>query len=145
MDTALAEALPESDRSLLYADELLAELQTTVKGTPKDENDWLALLRNAYKSSQSGDKNAAIDDLQRIVKQPNGESRIQLWAWNALRDLGEKPDMLTEKVIQGVVLEIPSNGAVDTMAVYRDGRARYFNGKFGLKGGLIWEAPGERR
>jgi hypothetical protein len=138
-----AQLLPEDYRSLLYADQSLADLQTTLKGTPQGPDDWLALFRDAYSASQNNDKAGAEADLKRILNASNVETRIQLWAWNALRDLGQTPDPSEANTVQGLVLEIPSSGAVDTMAVYQDGRARYFNGKFGLQGGIIWEAPGK--
>jgi hypothetical protein len=134
--------LPEDMRTILFADSTLAELQTIVKGEPKNQNDWLALLRKAYNASLIGDQTTAIDSLTRILQQRNTETRLQLWAWNALRDLGKLPAQSEEKIVRGVVLEIPANGALDTMAVYADGRVRYYNGKLGLSGGVIWEAPG---
>jgi hypothetical protein len=49
-----------------------------------------------------------------------------------LRKLGEKlPPNLSKEVV-GVVLEVPVDAWVDTLAAYSDGRARYLHGKGGV-------------
>ncbi len=58
---------------------------------------------------------------------PNSETRIQLWVWSALRELGERPDPQSGKEVLGVVVEVPMQGAYDTLAAYQEGSARYLN------------------
>jgi hypothetical protein len=42
--------------------------------------------------ANSGKKDAAKSRLHSILGLPNLETRIQLWVWSALRELGERPD-----------------------------------------------------
>jgi hypothetical protein len=86
------------------------------------------------------------EDAKRILKQvladPTAEVRTKLWAWNALRQLGEKPPPNMANEVQGMVMEVPVENWVDTLAAYSDGRARYLNGKGGA---IVWEVPEETR
>jgi hypothetical protein len=65
--------------------------------------------------------------LRSILGLPNLETRIQLWVWSALRELGEQPNANSGKEILGVVIEVPMRGVYDTLAGYQDGSARYLN------------------
>ena len=49
---------------------------------------------------------------------PQLETRIQLWVWSALRELGEKPDPELAFEVLGVVIEMPSGDGHDTIAAY---------------------------
>ena len=53
------------------------------------------------------------------------ESRARLWAWRALRKLGEKPSPIHASEVLGFVLEVPMEGKLDVLAAYADGSARF--------------------
>ena len=66
----------------------------------------------------------AENDLQRIVVDPELESRIKLLAYHILSTVGKKsPD----KILLGVVVELGLEDGLDVLAAYRDGTARYIN------------------
>jgi len=88
----------------------------------------------------SGKKEEAKSCLRSILDRPNLETRITLWVWSALRELGEDPDAKAAKEVLGAVLEMPMRGAYDTLAAYQDGSARYLN----FSGAAIfWDARDE--
>ena len=76
--------------------------------------------------------------MRSILGVPNLETRIQLWVWSALRELGKQPNANLRKEILGVVIEVPMRGAYDTLAGYEDGSARYLN--FSGKA-IFWDKP----
>src|SRR5580704_14535119 len=51
-----------------------------------------------------------------ILNSPTLETRIELWVWTALRELSEQPDPKLAFEILGVVVEVPMQGAYDTLA-----------------------------
>jgi hypothetical protein len=88
--------------------------------------------------AKAGKKEEAKSRFRGILGLPNVETRIQLWVWSALRELGEQPDIKSGEEILGVVMEVPMRGAYDTLAAYRDGSARYLN----FSGSAIfWDKP----
>jgi hypothetical protein len=93
---------------------------------------------DAVELAKTGKKEDAKSRLQSILGVPNLETRIQLWVWSALRELGEQPDAKFSKEVLGVVIEVPMGGAYDTLAGYRDGSARYLN--FSGKA-IFWDKP----
>jgi hypothetical protein len=97
-------------------------------------------IADAAKFVDQGQKPEAISVLYKILDTPDLESRIILWVWSALRELGEKPDQKMAFQVIGVVIEIPSGGAYDTLAAYMDGTARYLN----FSGnGIFWDQKEE--
>jgi hypothetical protein len=82
---------------------------------------------DAAELARAGKKEEAKSRLHSILGIPNLETRIQLWVWSALRELGEQPDPKSGKEVLGVVIEVPMRGAYDTLAGYQDGSARYLN------------------
>lgn len=48
-----------------------------------------------------------------------------MWAWTALRALGERPSAMHEGEVLGVVVEVPVDEGVDVLAAYADGRVRF--------------------
>jgi hypothetical protein len=72
-----------------------------------------------------------------VLNLPQVETRIQLWVWSALRELGEKPDPKIAFEVLGVVFEMPSGDGYDTLSAYVDGSARYLN--FSGKA-IFWDA-----
>ncbi len=62
--------------------------------------------------------------VQAMAQDPNEESRVRLLAAHWLRANGHvpaAPEML------GVVIEVPLDDSMDTLAAYADGRVRYIN------------------
>jgi len=82
---------------------------------------------DAVELAKEGKKEEAKTRLHSILGTPNLETRIQLWVWSALRELGEQPSANSGKEVLGVVMEVPMRGAYDSLAGYQDGSARYLN------------------
>ena len=74
--------------------------------------------------AKAGKTEEAKTKLRSILGVPNLETRIQLWVWSALRELGKQPNANLRKEILGVVIEVPKRGAYDTLAGYQDSSAR---------------------
>jgi hypothetical protein len=131
--TATPEPSPYEDyKRLLFADETLEELANRYS---PESGILFEPFYQAYNHTQQGESLQAIEVLQAFAAQPDTELRARLWAWNALRDLGIKPTVRAQDV-QGVVLEIPAENAIDTLAVYADGHIRFVS----YLGGIFnWE------
>lgn len=73
------------------------------------------------------------NELLRIVKEPQYESRQKILAYNELLRMGIKPE---RNELLGVIVEVGLDHGVDVLAAYRDNTARYINysGKM-----VIWE------
>lgn len=93
---------------------------------------------DAVELAKAGRKEEAKTRLRSILGVPNLETRIQLWVWSALRELGEQPNGNSGTEILGVVIEVLMHGAYDTLAGYQDGSARYLN--FSGKA-IFWDKP----
>lgn len=88
-----------------------------------------------------GDRAGAISTLRTIVDQPGLESRHYLQAWCGLRELGVQPPADRAKHVYGVVVDVPVNTGLDTLAAYEDRHARYLNFSGAA---ILWEAPDTR-
>jgi hypothetical protein len=95
-------------------------------------------IADAVKLEDEGKKEEARTRLHTVLAVPNLETRIQLWVWSGLRELGEEPETKSGKEVLGVVVEVPMHGAYDTLAAYQDGSARYLN--FSGKA-IFWDKP----
>ena len=62
--------------------------------------------------------------VQAIAQDPCEESRVRLLAAHWLRANGHTP---AAPEVLGVVIEVPLDGSMDTLAAYADGRVRYIN------------------
>jgi len=124
-------------RSLFFADQSLQQVSEMAK--PGAPNDPSSLFASALAASRKGNTDQAKTDLKKILDIPDGESRVQLWAWKALRDLGEKPPAEIADQIQGVVCELHNDAGVGTIAAYVDGRARWQSGPDKM---MVWDASG---
>ncbi len=113
-------------KSLFFADQSLQQLSEP-------------LFASALAASRQGNTDQAKNELKKILDIPDGESRVQLWAWKALRDLGEKPPADIADQIQGVVCELHNDAGVGTIAAYVDGRARWQAGPDKM---MVWDATG---
>lgn len=65
-----------------------------------------------------------LADVQRIANDENEESRLRVLAFNYLRS--KKVEVPTKQLL-GVIVEVPLDGGLDTLAVFADGRMRYIN------------------
>jgi len=65
-----------------------------------------------------------MEDIERIAKDENQESRIRILAFNFLR---LHKVAVPSRQLLGVVIEVPLEGGLDTLAVFADGRMRYIN------------------
>ena len=127
-------------RALFFADQTLQQISENAKPTgPAGPNDPWPLFASALAASRQGNVDQAKNDLKKILDIPDGESRVQLWAWRALRDLGEKPPAEIADQIQGVVCELHNEAGVGTIAAYVDGRARWHGGQDKM---TVWDAAG---
>jgi hypothetical protein len=130
-----ASAYSDDYKNLLFVDQTLEELVTR-HNAPADS------FAKAYQHVKDGKSNDAKKSLRQILVDPEAEVREKLWVWGALRQLGEKPPPNVADEVQGVVMEVPVDYWIDTLAAYADGRARYLNPKGGL---IVWEAMEENR
>lgn len=87
----------------------------------------LATIAEAAKWVDAGQKSEAIAQLRSVLEMPQLETRLALWVWSALRELGVEPDATHAFEVLGAIIEVPSHGAYDTLAAYSDGTARYLN------------------
>lgn len=127
-------------KALFFADQSLQQVSEMAKPTgPAGPNDPWPLFAAALAASRQGNVDQAKNDLKKILDIPDGESRVQLWAWRALRDLGEKPPAEIADQIQGVVCELHNEAGVGTIAAYVDGRARWHGGPDKM---TVWDAAG---
>jgi hypothetical protein len=123
-------------RQLLFASQSLRE-QVSHMRLEGRSGPALSIV-DAQRLVEEGEANAAAARLRSVLDSPALETRIQLWVWAALRELGEKPEGRSAFEVLGAVLEMPSGGAYDTLAGYVDGSARYLN--FSGKA-IFWDAP----
>lgn len=127
----------ETLQRLLFADVPLAELAKLGEGS--SEPPW-SNFRKAFQATQAGDTAAARKEL--LAATSERETRVQLFAWNALRALGVQPDAKEAWTVRGAIVELHNEAGIGAVAVYEDGRARWFAAK---GAGGIWESPGENR
>jgi hypothetical protein len=123
-------------RQMLFASQSLKEQvrQMHLDGSPGA----FQTIADASKLVEAGEKAEAVARLRGVLDLPQLETRIQLWVWSALRELGEKPDPKFAYEVLGVIFEMPSGDGHDTLAAYVDGSARYLN--FSGKA-IFWDAP----
>jgi hypothetical protein len=123
-------------RQLLFASQSLQEQASHMR--PEVRSGPALSIADAQRLVEEGRTKQAVACLQSVLDSPVLETRIQLWVWAALRELGEGPEGKAAFEVLGAVLEMPSGGAHDTLAGYVDGSARYLN--FSGKA-IFWDAP----
>lgn len=123
-------------RQLLFASQSLREQVSHLR--PDGRSGPVQSIADAQRLVEEGKAREAIARLRGVLDSPALETRIQLWVWSALRELGEKPEGKSAFEVLGAVLEMPSGGAYDTLAGYVDGSARYLN--FSGRA-IFWDAP----
>jgi len=112
-------------RQMLFASQSLKEqvARTHLDGAPGP----FQSIADASKLADAGKNEEAIALLRSILDNPKLETRIQLWVWSALRELGQTPDPKFAFEVLGAIIEFPTGGGYDTLAGYIDGSARYLN------------------
>lgn len=138
--TAQSAASPLGDfKALFFADQSLEEITQKPVMTSREPADcpW-SLFASALAKSRNGKLEDARKDVKRVLANPDVEVRMRLWAWKALRELGERPPANIANEVQGVVCELHNEAGVGTIAAYADGRARWLGGKGKI---TVWEAP----
>ena len=122
-------------RQGLFACQTMKQLLKNVK-LDGDSGPFQAIAQ-ASALSEKGDTAGARSRLHTLLGTHALETRIQLFTWSALRELGEQPDAKAGTEVLGVVVEVPMRDGYDTLAAYQDGSARYLN----LSGSAIfWDA-----
>lgn len=126
-------------RRMLFASQSLEQqaAQMHLDGQPGALQD----IATAAKLTSQGKKSEAIASLQNALKHPDNETRVVLWTWTGLRELGVQPDAKLAGEVLGAVIEMPSGGAYDTLAAYADGTARYLN--FSGRA-IFWDQPDDK-
>lgn len=65
-----------------------------------------------------------VDTLHALAHDESAEGRVRALAFNRLRALGQA---VTPRILLGVIVEVPLELGLDTLAAYRDGGVRYLN------------------
>jgi hypothetical protein len=105
---------------LLFCDDIELYKRNT---TNKDISPWNILF--------AGKPN--IKDLRKLIMNDDTESRVKLLAYKKLQLAGE---LIEEKELLGVIVEVGMDEGLDVLASFRDGTARYINHSERM---LIWE------
>jgi hypothetical protein len=124
-------------RQMLFANQPLKELvkRTTLDGST---NNPFQTITEASKLAEEGKKTDAVSKLRSVLQTQPPETRVELFVWSGLRELGEKPDPKSGTEVLGVIIEVPMSGGYDTLAAYADGSARYLNYS---SSGIFWDKP----
>ena len=122
-------------RDVLFGDLPITEWPS--ESASSDTEPWVSFAQ-ARHHLNSGQKQEAVDLLQKILVMPGLESRHYLQAWHFLREFGIHPDVSVAKELLGVIVEVSLQDGLDIVAAYTDGTARYFNQSGAA---VIWEAP----
>lgn len=115
---------PERFRSLLFADQALDDFLSNPSTRSARHGAW-EILKSARVLISGGKLEQAKAELRKAIEQPDVPTRIKLWAWGALRSLGEQPEAAAAEEVQGLVVEIPTEDLVDTVAVYTGGAVHF--------------------
>lgn len=129
---------PLTLRDSLFADteldKLLGRLSSDAKSNPP-----FAIFAQAAEERNAGNKEKAVALLKGLTQ--GEESRVELYAWTALREFGEMPPPERAKEVLGVIVEVAMNGGEDMVAAYPEHTARYYNH---AGGGVVWETDDPR-
>jgi len=112
-------------RQLLFASQSLREQLSHIRSDGRSGP--AESIADAQRLVEVGKTREAAARLRGVLDSPVLETRMQLWVWAALRELGERPEGKAAFEVLGALLEIPAGGAYDTLAGYVDGSARYLN------------------
>ena len=148
-DLSLAEVLasmnPKADGVLADSLRLLRKgepgpaevaLATSMATRPDEVTAWHHLLMAGIQVARERPERA-ISALQRGLAHRKTDARTRLFMGNALSALGAAPD----PVVEGVVVDVPSQGGRDTLAAYTDGSVRYLVSHVAR---FVWDVPDGR-
>lgn len=124
---------PTLVRALLYGDVPLTEWRAA-------SVDDVSLRFQAAAAAWNSDPLRVREILESLTQDRALDSRDSLQAWSALRQLGIQPDAVEAAFVLGVVVDIPTNGGLDTLAGYADGSVRYIN----YSGAMTFVEPGSK-
>ena len=123
-DTQFAEALQH------MANQAYQEAYTLLQtGGAQNRENPQRLLVLALSLKQLGRADEAIQTLNSLTSTPDIDSRTQLWAWLALRTLGQQVDPNTIYRVLGVVIQVHDAelNRIDSLIAYLDGRVRHIS------------------
>jgi hypothetical protein len=118
-------------RQMLFANQPLKELVKQIK-LDGSANNPFQTITDASKRAEEGKKTDAVSKLRSVLQMQPLETRVELFVWSGLRELGEKPESKSGTEVPGV--------GYDTLAAYADGSARYLNYS---GSGIFWDKPDE--
>src|SRR5690349_15588199 len=81
------------------------------------EEPWASFVIALARANAGG---APQPQLRAVAEDAFAEPRARLWAWTALRKLGEKPAPVFAQEVLGCVVEVPVDGGLDVLAAYSD-------------------------
>ena len=121
----MIELIETQNSNLSSIDMLFGDLPLFYWATIESDTVPWSLFKKVKKSLDKGDKQEAVNTLKEIIDMPGLESRQYLQAYHFLNGIQE----FDEREIQlfGVIAEIGLEQGSDTLAVYADHRARYYN------------------
>jgi hypothetical protein len=126
----------EGPVNLAMRETLFGDMPWEQWAKPSDAEPWHTFAK-ANEHRLNGFDAEAVEELSRILKMPQLESRCYLQAWHFLRSLNVNPPADVAKHVYGVVIEVALPQGLDLLACYEDGSARYWN----FSGaGIVWEA-----
>ncbi len=99
-------------------------LQSTIN---QSQPEPLRILAIVLAHIRLGKVTKARQILRDVTLIPEFGSQVQLWAWTALRWMGEEINERTAQQVLGVILEIPAQQGVNMLTAYLDGRASYIS------------------
>lgn len=114
-------------RPLLFADQNPTNLLAVSRALSDTPDIPLPSFKLANDLRLAGNTEQAVAELRKVLATPGIPTRVRLWAWKAMRDLGVKPLPRDSFIIHGVVVELPMDAGVDTLAAYDDGSASYID------------------
>jgi hypothetical protein len=117
----------EEARKLVVADRPGDAQKALERAGAEDKKNPSRPLLAAYVAERLGKIDEAKRLLREAIKPNEHEARERLWACRALRALGEEPDRAIASELLGVVIEVPFERGLDSLAAYPDGTARYIN------------------
>lgn len=96
--------------NLLFCDDISLFKKHNSTG---ESEQWLTVLADEPR----------INELRSIADNQNNEGRIRALAYNRLRAVGDVP----QKILLGVIVEVPLEGGLDVLAAFSEGGVRYLN------------------
>ncbi len=126
--------------SMLPAVFMTLSLHDAVSTNVTEASSGIGPLVAAHRFFLAGDDAAGMQALERTWQDRSEEPRVRLWAANVLRSRGVAISGPGSDTVLGVVLQVPVDGGIDTVAAYQDGTFRYYNA---IRGAVMVEPGAE--